>query len=146
MTFAARPHLAAGSSGLPLGTMIVFAESYNEIGTTDTGTITFNTNGTITWAHTFEYGPATIPSNWYSPTTGGIGSSYQVRFTLLSGAAWDAGLVSGTAYALSSARALAWSCSYNEWNVASVLVEVLTAGGEVYKSGTMSVDLWNGDE
>ena len=146
MTFAARPHAAAGGpAGLPLGTTILFAESYDEFGTTDTGTITFNTDGTIAWATTFEYGPATVPTNWYGPTTGGIGNSFQVRFTLQSGTAWDAGLTSGTLYALSAARALTWTLSYNEYNTASVLVEIFYSGGSPYKFGTMSVDLYNGD-
>lgn len=151
MTFAARPLVAeaGGSSFLPLGTMNLFAESFDNIGTTDVGTITFNTDGTIAGVVTdFENPSVVLPSNWYSPTTGGIGSSFQVRFTLTSGTAWDSGLVSGTLYALSSARALAWSVVYAPAGAAtaSVLVEVYyTAGTVPYKSGTLNVSLYNGE-
>lgn len=151
MSFAARQHTAAAAGGsfLPLGTMSLFGESFNNIGTTDTATVTFNTDGTITGvASDFETPGVTLPSNWYSPTTGAIGAGYQIRFTLQSGTTWNAGLVSGTLYALSSARALAWSVVYSDPGpmiTATVLVEILTTGGDPYKSGTLTVNLYNGE-
>jgi hypothetical protein len=148
VTFAARPHLpaASGGAGLPLGTMYLQYESLNEAVEPDTVTLTLNTNGTFGIAHDFEYQNAeTVPNNWYAPTTTGIGSSYQVRFTLLSGAAWDTGLTSGVAYALSSARSIAYTAQYGDANkIASVKLEILTAGGDVYAEGTLAVDIYNG--
>lgn len=150
MTFAARPHqVAAGGSFAPLGTLLVQLESANEVGTTAVGTLSFNSNGTIALTETFEYQVVTLPSNWYTPTTTGIGSNYQIRFTLVSGfATWDAGLVSGTLYALSSNRALTWTRVYtpdSPNSTASVLVEILTSAGEPYKSGTLALEVFNGD-
>lgn len=150
MSFAARPHATAAGAGaaLPLGTFQLQAESFDEVGSTFTATATVNTNGTITGSGNFEYVNAIVPAkNWYTPTTTGIGSSYQVRFTLVSGPAWNAGLTSGVAYALTSARALSWSVAYNNdgYVMANVLVEILTTGGDVYASGTLQTSLWNGE-
>jgi hypothetical protein len=145
VTFAARVHEGVGGGGVNLGSMIFHFESFNEAVEPDTVTLTLSTDGTFGITHDFEYPDETVPANWFSPTTAGIGSSYQVRFTLLTGAAWDSGLTSGVAYALSSARSIAYTCNYNVSKTATVSLEVLTAGGEVYASGTLDVIAYNGD-
>ena len=66
--------------------------------------VQYATNGTISGA-----GYTGGPTNWYSPTTTSIGNSYWIRFTLQSGAAWNTGLVSGTIYALSTARGITYT-------------------------------------
>jgi hypothetical protein len=150
VTFAARMHQpAGGGSFTPLGALLVQLESINEVGTTATGTLSFNSDGTISLTENYEYQVVTLPSNWYSPTTTDIGSGYQIRFTLLSGSAWDAGLVSGTLYALSSNRSIAWTRVYDSDSnpeTASVLIEILTSAGEPYKSGTLAAEMFNGPE
>jgi hypothetical protein len=149
VTFAARMHQVVGGAFAPLGTMIVQLESANEVGTTAVGTLSFNSNGTISLTETYEYQVVTLPTNWFTPTVANIGSSYEIRFTLLSGAAWDSGLVSGTLYPLSSNRSIAWTRSYDvnsNPETASVLIEILIAGGgPAYKSGTLSVEVFNGE-
>lgn len=50
------------------------------------------------------------PGDWYSPITAGIGNSFYVRFTRISGTAWNiGGLTSGTWYLLSSTRTIGHS-------------------------------------
>lgn len=148
MTIAARPHLnAEAASFAPLGTMGLAGESFNEL-VTETASMTLNTNGTFSGTNSFETPANSLPANWFTPTTVSVGNGYQVRFTLQSGLAWDAGLTSGVLYALSSARTLTWSIAYAEPGVdktAVVLVEILTTGGAPYKSGTLNVNLYNGE-
>lgn len=104
----------------------------------DSAGATFNTDGTISIDQYLISGP----SSWYTPTTAGIGSSYQIRFTLLTGVAWDAGLTSGTLYALSSARTLTWSSSTID-KEATVGVEILTLAGVVAITATLSIGLYS---
>lgn len=133
MTFAARPHQpAAGGGPVSLGTIRI--EDYTF---PDSAGATFNTDGTISINQYLISGP----SSWFTPTTAGIGSSYQIRFTLLTGNAWDAGLTSGTLYALSSARTLTWSSSTVD-KEATVGVEILTLAGVVAITATLSIGLY----
>lgn len=132
MSFAARLH-APAQSGIPsLGTITV--EDYT---LPDTVQISFNTNGTITTADYYIQGPAT----WYGSTVAGIGSSYEIRFTLNSGTAWDAGLVSGTWYSLSSVRSLAMTSSTEVSNNITVSIRE-TATGTIVTTGTLGMYLW----
>lgn len=131
MTFAARPHIP--QAGLPgLGSIVV--EDYT---LPDTVQISFNTNGTITTADYYIAGPTT----WYDSTVAGIGSSYEIRFTLNSGTAWDSGLVSGTWYSLSSVRSLAMTSSTEVSNNITVSIRE-TATGTIVTTGTLSMYLW----
>lgn len=147
MTFAARPHGAAVESFLPLGTLMLIGDSYNNVGSTETVSLTFNTDGTLSHTNSFEDPANAVPTNWFSPTTGGVGAGYQVRFTLQFGAAWDVTPTSGVLYALSSARTVTWSLAYapSASKAATVLVEVFTSDGAPYKSSTMNVSLSNGE-
>lgn len=148
MTFAARAHGGASEAGfLPLGTLLLVGDSYDEVGSTGEVSLTLNTDGTFGHTNTFEDPANAVPSNWYEPTTGGVGAGYQVRFTLQSGDAWDGTPTSGVLYALSSARTVTWSLAYapSASKAATVLVEVLTSGGAPYKSSTMTVSLSNGE-
>lgn len=100
------------------------------------GTVQYVTNGTITGA-----GYTAGPTNWFSPTTVGIGNSYWIRFTLQSGVAWDAGLVSGTIYALSSNRSVTWTCNTAIAKNAVVDVVIYSDSGGVTTVGSGSVDV-----
>lgn len=84
--------------------------------------ITFNTDGTISYVGDGSTGV----SNWYTPTTTNVGSSYWIKFTTTSGSPWTGGLTSGTIYALSSARTVVWQ-------------QILSGGG---KTGTASVNIY----
>lgn len=101
--------------------------------------ITFGTDGTIKETG-FIGGWYVGPSNYYLPTTVSIGNSYWVKFTLSSGVAWTAGLVSGTIYALSTARAITWSTPALQSKTASVAIVVYSDSGgtTVVGSGTFS--------
>lgn len=129
--------------------MTLAGESFDNVGVTETASVTFNTNGTISHTNVYDYPANVMPANWFSPTTTGIGSSYQVRFTLQSGTPWDANALfqSGGLYALSSARTAVWSLDYapSAGVSATVLVEILTSGGVLYASGTLTVNLYNGE-
>lgn len=58
-------------------------------GVLKTGTLRFNTDGTITQVETPNGGGGTM--QWYSPTTASIGTSYWVRCTRQSGNALNVG-------------------------------------------------------
>ena len=150
MTFAARPHASAtveAPAGAPLGTLLLVGDSYDNVGVTETATLTLNADGTFGHTNSFDDPANVAPSNWFTPTTGAVGAGYQVRFTLQSGDTWDGTPTSGVLYALSSARTLTWSLAYaaSASKAATVLVEVLTSGGAPYKSGTLTVSLSNGE-
>lgn len=107
MTFAARANRNVVTGGPVSGSATLDAVSFYA---TVAGTVTLNTNGTMTATDNgLTQSLSTCSPNWYSPTTVGIGSSYWVKFTLDTGNAWDSGLVNNTVYALSSARALTWT-------------------------------------
>jgi len=148
VTFAARPHgTNEGGGFLPLGTLLLVGDSYDNVGSTGTVSLTLNTDGTFSHANSFEDPANVVPSNWFSPTTVAVGNGYQVRFTLQSGDPWDGTPTSGVLYALSSARTLTWSLDYapSASKAATVLVEILTSGSAPYKSGTLTVSLSNGE-
>lgn len=112
------------------------------VGSTHTGQINFNTDGTVSRAVTPPDSSNVLP-NWYSTTTTGIGSNYWIKFTLSSGAAWDAGVVSGALNALSSVQSLKWTVTTGGTKLASVAVAIYAdAGGTLLVgSGTLSVDI-----
>lgn len=133
MTFAARQHTPTSGGPVGIGTFLIADYTLP-----DSVGITFNIDGTTTVNGYREGGP----TNWYTPTTTGIGSSYDVRFTLQSGNAWDAGLTSGTAYNLGTARTLTWSSSAGD-KAATVAVEILLAGtSTVAYTATISAGLY----
>jgi hypothetical protein len=129
---------APAGGGGSLGTLTVeeVATRPNDAPDAAIGAIQLNTDGTITYTGSGSGGA----SNWHTPTTGGIGSSRWVKFTLASGTAWDAGLAAGTVYALSSARQLQWMQSTAGSRAASVTVQIYSdAGGTALVStGTVS--------
>lgn len=119
MSFAARQHTEVVSSAVSLG--VISVEDYT---LPDAVEIAFKSNGVIDYLGNTKISG---PNNWYSPTTTGIGSSYDIKFTLVSGTAWDAGLVSGTAYNLGSDRQIALSSTSTDKSL-SASVEILLAG------------------
>lgn len=139
MTFAARPLLnVVAAAGLPgLGSSVI-AVSYT---LPDTATLTFNTDGTITYFK--ENFNTTGPATWYGSTLAGVGSSYEIRFTLTSGDAWDAGLTSGTWYALSSARAISLTASTVDKS-SNVNFDIrLTSSGVIQTSGSGGLGVYD---
>ena len=150
MSFAARPHTSTAvgtQTAAPLGTLLLAGDSYDNVGSTGVVSLTLNTDGTFDHSNAFEDPANVVPSNWFTPTTVGAGSGYQVRFTLQSGNTWDGTPTSGVLYALSSARTLTWSLVYaaSASKAATVLIEILTSGGAPYKTGTLTVSLSNGE-
>ena len=78
-----RFHFVAGVAPPPppavsLPTNISIADEMS--GGAANASITFNADGTYTGA-----GSSSTSGNWYTPTTGGVGSAYEVRYTLSSG-------------------------------------------------------------
>lgn len=121
--------VAAGAGPhLPTSTQMI-----DNTGSPATGSITVKPDGTITYSGGLGTSSDTI---WYSPPSGAPGNSYFIKFVLASGTAWTAGLTSGTVYALSSARALAWST--NTSITASVTVTFYLDAG-----GTLTVGSFN---
>jgi hypothetical protein len=135
VSFAARPHQPAAGGG-PVSLGLISVEDYT---LPDTVEIAFTSNGTIDYLGNTKISG---PNNWYSPTTTGIGASYDIKFTLLAGTAWNAGLVSGTAYNLSTDRQLALSSSSGDKSL-SASVEILLAGtGTVAFTATLSLGIY----
>lgn len=64
--------------------------------------IYFNSDGSITY---FDPDLSYGSTNWATPTTAGIGSSYWIKVTRISGIT-TSGMVSGTIYSLSSSRSI----------------------------------------
>ena len=130
-------HQAPAAAGLPALGSSVIAVSYT---LPDTATLTFNSDGTITYfKENFAGGPAT----WYGSTSAGIGASYEIRFTLTSGTAWDAGLTSGTWYALSSARAISLSATTVDKS-SNVTIDIrLASSGVIQTTGTGGVSVYD---
>lgn len=137
MTFAARVHQPVASTGLPALGSSVIAVSYT---LPDTATLTFNSDGTITYfKENFAGGPAT----WYGATSAGIGASYEIRFTLTSGDAWDAGLTSGTWYSLSSNRAISLSATTLDKS-SNVAIDIrLASTGVIQTTGTGGLGVYD---
>jgi hypothetical protein len=142
VSFAARAHVPTAPTGTPLPALgLFYVDAYASSGSVS-GSISFNSDGTITSSDGGYSGPV----RWYTSTVVGIGASYQVRFTLSSGNDWDEGLFSGTAYSLSSARTLTWTSGAGVLKNASVAVEILeVASGAVVTTGTLVVEVESND-
>lgn len=83
-----------------------------------TGTLSKTGNASAIWVGS---------SAWFSPGSPSV--TYYIKFTLLSGSAWDAGLVAGTVYSLASSRAVQWTQSVVGSKLASVRAEIYTDSG-----------------
>lgn len=95
------------------------------------GNVSINTDGTISGT---RYSGT---SAWYLPSGGTPGNSYYVKFTA-TGDAWDTGLVSGTVYALTSNRSVAWSESGADV-AATLTVSIYSDAGGTILLGTGTV-------
>jgi hypothetical protein len=120
---------AAGSTGKPANAKVL----YNADGTiTDGGTA-------VSGGHSY-----TGPANWYSPTTAGVGSSYYIRFTVLSdpNSALNASLTFGTIGVLTSGAYVACSAGAGQVFSAQAKVEVFadSGGAVLIGTGTISFD------
>lgn len=136
MTFAARPpgyNLKLGvQSPIPIMTVRDVKPFV-----TATASITFGSDGAITYAGNQSNGP----SQWHNPVTAGTGNSFWIRFILVFGSAWDSGLVSNTVYQLNTARSLVWTATASTSKSSAASVQIYTdAGGTVLvASGTINV-------
>lgn len=96
----------------------------------------FNSNGTID----VNRGGWTLNvQRWYLPTQAGIGSSFWIRATLLSGT--SPGNLN-TWFALSSARIWTRSASPNAFNTSTLLIEISTTNSAagIVTDGTYSME------
>ena len=59
----------------------------NSPGSSATASFAVSSNGTASGAGTINDGTTPGSSNWYTPTTTGIGNSYYVKYTVTSGSA-----------------------------------------------------------
>ena len=115
-------------------------------GTTCTAKLTINTDGTLTRSYTGTGASLVLssgPSNWYSPTTAAIGSSYQVRFVPDGGSTGvsDGDLADNTWTTISAAKTLI--ATNNSTLGGSIEFRVL-ATGVAYTSGAISLTADNG--
>jgi hypothetical protein len=87
-----------GKSSLVINNAISCASLSSTSGTSTTATINFNSNGSITY-----YDPvlSSGSTNWATPTTTGVGSSYWIKITRTSGSV-TGGLPSGSVVSLSA--------------------------------------------
>ena len=145
MTFAARPHLAAGGPTLGVQSLGTLQLSGSTPSSSARGVdLLVNTDGTLSFVNQMDGGISIVPTNWYLPTTTALGSSYRVRFTLQSGNAWDAGLTSGTYYTLDAQRKIAWTVNIDQGKIATALIEIAAVGNNtVLGSGTLNINILN---
>lgn len=135
--------LAAVSSGAVVSPLTPLSLTcFGLLGTTHSGTINFNTDGTISRSVSSP-DSSSILSNWFLPTTAAIGSSFFIRFVLSTGTTWTAGLVDGTLYSLSVVRSLSWTATTGNFKLANVAVTIYSdvGGTNLVGSGTLSVDI-----
>lgn len=142
MSFAARPHQVLGPTlGPQLSAMTLAGATPSSV--VRQVTLQFNPDGTLSRTNQMADPEITVvPTNWYLPTTGAIGESYNVKFVLLSGTAWNAGLLNNTEYWLASARQVSWSLPVGGAVQASVAVSLVDyATGLTVASSTLTIDL-----
>lgn len=109
-----------------LASNVVTVSSFAASPATSSASVQLNTDGTSTYTGTLTSGSA----NWFTPTTGGIGSSYWVQLVVNSGTAPNGG--SGTSLlALSSARSWLWSRATNGVTTANCTLNFYSDAGGV---------------
>ena len=118
------------------------ADSYSPAKPT-TAKINYLSNGTIADAGISTGGTHsyTGPANWYVPTTTGIGSSYYIRFTLLTGAGATSVPSIGTLAAIGGGASLSLVATANTARSATVRVDIYSDSGgtNLVASGTISL-------
>ena len=135
MSFAARHHqpTSAPAGFPPLAG--AFVESFT---LPDSAGITFNSNGTITGFN--EY---TGPAQWHPAPQINIGENFDVRFTLISGDAWDLGNESGFWTNLASNKGITLSASAaDKYSVVTVDIRQWP-GGATVSSGTITLGVYD---
>jgi len=95
-------------------------------GTTAVALMTFHNDGTVTVVD--NGGGSTTAGNWYSPTTPGIGASYAVRITQLTGALADTGAPPGTWTAMTTNQTWGWTRSVLGTTSATVKIDIAAVG------------------
>jgi hypothetical protein len=99
--------------------------------------ISVNADGTIS----YNVGGSPTSAKWFNPSGGSPGSSYYVKFTLSTGVAWDAGLVSGTVYSLGANRQIALSrlTVGSSSNTGTISIYADAGGTQLLTSGSFSM-------
>ncbi len=107
--------------------------------TTATASITVNTDGSISLNH------GSGPSNWYSPSVAGIGSSYWVRLHVNSGSAPSSGSGTETWLQLTGLRSWSWSVT-NATRFGNYYLQFSTAGSDatIVSTSTVTLDIESG--
>jgi hypothetical protein len=87
------------------------------------------------------FGTGTFGPSWYSPQTGGIGSSFWCRMSKNSGSDPTSGLLSPTIYQLSSDREWTWQRTASGTTSANVTLQIASDSGmsNVVASATFNV-------
>ncbi len=137
MTFAARNHVVAGaaSAGAPFSLSAVYETGSDP--TAVTAVIKVDTDGRVR-----AYNDTTTIGNWFTPTTGGIGSSYRVRFTRVGDA--FTGLTAGVYYALTSARSVTFSAPPNYSGWSTLTIQIAAVGNDaVLFEGSVLINVIN---
>lgn len=124
----------------PLTPMIL--QCLGLLGASHNASIFFLADGTVT-SNASAPNTNSVLANWFAPTTGGVGNSFWIKFTLTSGNAWDAGIVNGAINALSATRSLTWTATTgtNKIGLVSVAIYSDAAGTTQVAGGTLSVDV-----
>lgn len=130
--------VAGGGNGI-VTSLVLGINDTNVAVSGNNGHVSFETNGAITGFNLI----GSASTKWFNPLITGIGNNYWIKFTLNSGDAWDAGLTSGTVYALTSDRTVAWSFTGYGTETANVTVNIYadSGGTQLVATNTFNVML-----
>jgi len=140
MSFACRMN-GGTMQGETTGPFLTQFDSYNfrqAVSVQSIVTMTANTDGTLTVVGNGNTNDGDITPNpgWYTPTTGSIGNTYEIRVTATSGT-FTSGTV-GSWLALSSVRT--WTVSSNTLKTVTFTIEIRVAStSEVVATTTGNV-------
>ena len=103
-----------------------------------TAYIYFNSNGSITY---FDPDISYGSTNWATPTTAGIGNSYWIKVTRVSGIT-TSGMTSGTIYSLSSNRSIQITAVYRgQLRLAYGSIDIYSDAGGTTRVGGGNYDM-----
>lgn len=122
------------NSGGPVAAWSVAVEAAQSSPTPATGSVSVNTDGTISGTN------ASGDAEWHRPAAGSPGTRYWIKYTLDSGSAWNAGLTAGTVYALTSNRSVTWSVTGGAKS-AGVTASIYADSGGTLLVGTGSISV-----
>lgn len=97
------PLMAGGSGKLGTGSFLQIDETQSFPTSAHSG-VTFNSDGTTT-----VVGALSTPENWFGPPLAGIGASYWLKITKVSGTIWTSGVASGSVNRLDTSPNVQWA-------------------------------------